>query len=237
VVVLCLSTVLGAGRAAALPRYSCQTGLPCPQCHVQGFGPDLTDFGRQFKLHGYVWGDRPDVPFIPLAAMLQTSFTHTGQGQPGGATPHFKDNNNVALDQLSLFYAGRIVPHVGAFVQGTYDGVTGTAALDNVDIRAAMQGTVLGTDLIYGVSVNNTPTVQDLWNTTPARGFPCASSRLAPTPASAWWLTLHNLRGRGKDHACHLDGRATALTPGQRRNRMIPLRATRAPQRYGRITS
>src|SRR5215831_12035030 len=84
-----------------------------------------------------------------------------GKGSLGGATPHFNDNNNVALDQLSLFYAGRIVPHVGAFVQGTYDGVTGTAALDNVDIRAAMQGTVLGTDLVYGVSFNNNPTVQE----------------------------------------------------------------------------
>jgi hypothetical protein len=78
-------------RAAALPSYSWQSGQPCTQCHVQAFGPDLTSFGRQFKLNGYVWGDRPDVPFIPLAAMLQTSFTHTADGQPGGATPHFNE--------------------------------------------------------------------------------------------------------------------------------------------------
>ena len=181
-----LLLILGmASRAAALPSYSWQTGLPCTQCHVQGFGPDLADFGRQFKLNGYVWGDRPEVPFLPLAAMLLTSFTHTAEGQPGGATPHFNANNNVALDQLSLFYAGRIVPHVGAFVQGTYDGVAGTAAIDNVDIRAANQGTVAGLDLLYGVSFNNNPTVQDVWNTTPAWGFPFASSRLAPTPAAA----------------------------------------------------
>jgi hypothetical protein len=141
-------------------------------------------FGRQFKLNGYVW-DRPDVPFIPIAAMLQTSFTHTAEGQPGGAAPHFNANDNVALDQLSLFYAGKIAPHVGAFVQGTYDGVAGTAALDNVDIRFANQGTVASTDVIYGVSLNNNPTVQDLWNTTPAWGFPFASAPLAPTPAAA----------------------------------------------------
>src|SRR5713226_3746009 len=73
-----------ASRAAALPSYSWQTGQPCTQCHVQAFGPDLTSFGRQFKLNGYVW-DRPDVPFIPLSAMLETSFTHTADGQPGGA--------------------------------------------------------------------------------------------------------------------------------------------------------
>ncbi len=119
-----LLAMLGvASRAAALPSYSWQTGQPCAQCHVQAFGPALTSFGRQFKLNGYVWGDRPDVPFLPLAAMLQTSLTHTADGQPGGAAPHFNANNNVVLDQLSLFYAGRIAPHVGAFVQGTYDPV------------------------------------------------------------------------------------------------------------------
>ena len=117
-----LLAMLGvASRAAALPSYSWQTGQPCAQCHVQAFGPALTSFGRQFKLNGYVWGDRPDVPFLPLAAMLQTSLTHTADGQPGGAAPHFNANNNVVLDQLSLFYAGRIAPHVGAFVQGTYN--------------------------------------------------------------------------------------------------------------------
>ncbi len=181
---LLLAMLGGASRAAALPSYSWQSGQPCTQCHVQAFGPALTSFGRQFKLNGYVW-DRPDVPFIPLSAMLLTSLTHTAEGQPGGAAPHFNANNNIALDQLSLFYAGRIAPHIGAFVQGTYDGVAGTAALDNVDIRFANQGTVAGTDVIYGVSLNNNPTVQDLWNTTPAWGFPFASSPLAPTPAAA----------------------------------------------------
>src|SRR5919204_5600991 len=50
-----------------------------------------------------------------------------------------------------------------------------------------------------------------------------------PAPASASWLTPHNLRGQGNGHACPLDGRATALTPGQRRNRMTPQSYTYAP--------
>src|SRR5712691_10496349 len=179
-----LLTMLGvASRAAALPSYSWQTGQPCAQCHVQAFGPALTSFGRQFKLNGYVW-DRPDYFFIPLAATIQTSFTHTAAAQPGGATPHTHANDNGVLDQLSLYYAGKILPHVGAFVQGTYDGVAGQAALDNADIRFANQGTLAGTPLVYGVSLNNNPTVQDVWNTTPAWGFPYASSPVAPTPAA-----------------------------------------------------
>ena len=170
--------------AAAIPSFAWQTGQPCAQCHVHAFGPALTAFGRQFKLNGYVW-DRPDVPFLPLAATIQTSLTHTAASQPGGATPHTGDNNNVVLDQLSLYYGGKITSTIGAFAQGTYDGVAGQAALDNTDIRFADHTTLAGQPLVYGVSLNNSPTVQDLWNTTPVWGFPYASSPVAPTPAAA----------------------------------------------------
>jgi hypothetical protein len=170
--------------ATAIPSFAWQTGQPCAQCHVHAFGPALTAFGRQFKLNGYVW-DRPDVPFIPLAATIQTSLTHTAASQPGGATPHTGDNNNVVLDQLSLYYGGKITSTIGAFVQGTYDGVAGQAALDNTDMRFADHTTLAGQPLVYGVSVNNNPTVQDLWNTTPVWGFPYARSPVAPTPAAA----------------------------------------------------
>jgi hypothetical protein len=181
----CLLVVLLAPTpVVALPSFAWQTGQPCAQCHVHAFGPALTSFGRQFKLNGYVW-DRPDVPFIPLAATIQTSFTHTASSQPGGATPHTNANDNVVLDQLSLYYGGKILSKVGAFVQGTYDGVAGQAALDNTDIRFADHTTLAGKSLVYGVSLNNNPTVQDLWNTTPVWGFPYASSPVAPTPAAA----------------------------------------------------
>jgi hypothetical protein len=38
---------------------------------------------------------------------------------------------------------------------------------------------------VYGISFNNNPTVQDLWSTTPAWGFPFESSPTALTPAAA----------------------------------------------------
>jgi hypothetical protein len=182
---LLLVGLLAPSHVLALPSFAWQTGQPCAQCHVHAFGPALTSFGRQFKLNGYVWERPDDVPFIPIAGILLSSFTHTAEGQPGGAAPHFHANDNVALDQLSLYYAGKILPNVGAFVQGTYDGFAGNAALDNVDIRFVNQGTLAGKPLLYGVSLNNNPTVQDVWNTTPAWGFPYASSPVAPTPAAA----------------------------------------------------
>ena len=83
--------------AQAVPSFAKQTGLQCEACHVGAFGPQLTQFGRQFKLNGYTLSDGND-HFPPLAAMALTSFTHTNADQPGGASPGFKGNDNVALD-------------------------------------------------------------------------------------------------------------------------------------------
>src|SRR5262249_20026344 len=49
----------------------------------------------------------------------------------------------------------------------------------------AIQAPLAGTRLVYGVSSNNNPPVQDVGNTPPAWGFPFAHSPVAPTPAAA----------------------------------------------------
>jgi len=104
------------GQASAVPSFAVQTGQQCEACHVGAFGPQLTQLGRQFKLNGYTMSDGGD-HFPPLAAMALTSFTHTKADQPGGAAPGFRGNDNVALDQVSLFYAGRLFDdHTGAFI-------------------------------------------------------------------------------------------------------------------------
>jgi hypothetical protein len=54
-----------------------------------------------------------------------------------------------------------------------------------MDVRYARAVTVAGTDAVVGLSLNNNPTVQDLWNTTPAWGFPYITSPLMPTPTAA----------------------------------------------------
>jgi len=170
-------------RAEAVPSLARQTGYACSSCHYQSFGPALNSFGREFKLLGYVLGKPNKIP--PVSAMALGSFTSTKDGQPGGAADDFGNNNNFALDQASLFYAGRIWSKIGAFAQATYDGVGKQVAIDNTEIRFAATGTILGQESVFGVDVNNNPTMQDLWNTTPAWGFPYASSGLAPVPAAA----------------------------------------------------
>jgi len=180
--------VLASAETWALPSFARQTGMPCSACHIQAFGPNLTPTGRNFKLYGYTDTADDRTKMVPLSVMLRGSFTHTNSGQPGGATDRFGANNNATIDEASIFYGGRITSQIGAFVQGTYDGVDNSAALDNTDIRFANYIDLSDQRFVYGVSVNNNPTVQDLWNTTPTWGFPWASSPLAPTRSAGLFI-------------------------------------------------
>ena len=56
------------GPAQAVPSFSRQTGQACATCHTAF--PELTPFGRHFKLTGYVEEGAKNPPPIPLAAML-----------------------------------------------------------------------------------------------------------------------------------------------------------------------
>jgi hypothetical protein len=110
--------------------------------------------------------------------MVQTSFTKISKDAEG------IQNNSVAFpQQLSMFYAGQITPHIGTFIQVTYDGES--IGMDNADLRYANQVSIGTKSLLYGFTLNNNPTVQDVWNTTPAWRFPSASSAAAFNPAKS----------------------------------------------------
>jgi len=123
-------------------------------------------------------------PTIPLAAMALSSFTHTARDQIP-APEHLKRNNNLVLDQVSVFLAGGIGDHFGGFAQVTYDGVARHFSWDNLDLRAVSEGHVISEDDTFGLSFNNSPTVQDVWNTLPAWGFPFTDTAVSPTPSAA----------------------------------------------------
>jgi hypothetical protein len=180
-------------QALALPSFARQINQQCTACHTEF--PVLNQFGRNFKLTGYTAQDE-NASAIPLAFMLQPSWTHTATDQAGGAAPGFKPNDNFALSQASIFYAGRLVGpfgpkdpeafinKIGVFMQTTYDGIAKTWALDNTEFRYATPVTVGGKDSYFGIYLNNNPTMQDLWQTTPAWGYPFSGSGLAPGPAA-----------------------------------------------------
>jgi hypothetical protein len=165
--------------ASAVPSFARQTGQPCATCHTAF--PELTPFGRRFKLNGYTLGGGLTLEEAPpIAAMLAPTFTHTARNQDSEPAPGTSTNNNTILQQASVFYGGQIYGNLGALAQITYDRATLHTFLDNTDIRYADTTNFLGLGLIYGVDANNNPTVQDVWNTTPAWSFPYIASTLAP---------------------------------------------------------
>ena len=187
--------VLSEPKARAVPSYSRQTGLPCATCHYAP--PELTPFGRKFKLEGYTFATKPEVTddkaekkdhnsglslleVLPLSAQFFTSFTQTKSAVPGTQNGNFQ-----FPQQASLFLAGKWAEHVGSFAQVTYTAQGNHFSWDNTDIRFADNSRQLfGKPWTYGATFNNNPTVEDLWNSTPAWGFPFSVSNAAPSPAA-----------------------------------------------------
>src|SRR6202166_1174193 len=180
---LFLLCVLCARSAYALPAYAVQTAQPCSACHVGGFGPQLTPFGRQFKLEGYVMRGTQEF-VLPVSAMAVASYVRTSADQPGPPAPHYGVNDNFTLDQANLFIAGGFGDHFGSFAQFTYDGVGRSFAWDNLDLRATDRVKLFGENVLVGLTLNNSPGVQDPWNTMSAWGFPYTDSDLSPAPGA-----------------------------------------------------
>lgn len=172
----------------AVPSFARQTGMECSDCHT--VFPELTPIGRTFKISGYVQStsDKPYEFPPPISGVAQLSYTGA-RGLTNGVAPFDSENRSTDKtnlpQQISLFYGGRIYGNLGALVQGTYSGPDNRVALDNSDIRFAGKTSLEGKDLIYGVTLNNNPSVEDIWNTTPAWRFPFASSAVASSPAAS----------------------------------------------------
>jgi hypothetical protein len=198
-----LSCALMSSPASAVPSYARQTGQECIACHVSF--PELTPYGRYFKLTGYTIGKAPvtseGLNFVPLAVMAQASITntrnnHTTDPDTGETVSVNPRNNDLVFTGASVFLASKVNDYFGMFVQWTYDNLAsnaegqlvGHSGIDNTDFRVAGRYNPAGAEipeLIYGMTLNNNPTVQDPWNSTPAFGFPYTASPLASTPAAA----------------------------------------------------
>ena len=177
-----------------IPSFARQTKLACAACHYQFL--ELTPFGRRFKLNGYTLSGLQNIPgrtggdsttetlrlapIPPASAMAIASLTQVRTAVPG-------TQNAVTTfpDQLSLFLGGEVTPKVGAFVQFTYAAPDASIGIDNVDLRFASSTMLASKELLFGVTLHNNPTVQDVWNTVPAWGFPFVSSPVAPAPTAS----------------------------------------------------
>jgi hypothetical protein len=176
-----------------VPSFSRQTHLACNSCH-NGF-PQLNAFGRLFKLNGYTLTGLASItaqqdsaspvklqlsPISPFSVMAIINGTSTAS-----ATPESQSFTAEMPQELSLFAASEISPKMGIFSQFTYEDQSGTFGIDNVDIRFADHKQVGDRDVLYGITLHNNPTVQDVWNSSPAWGFPFTASEVAPSPSAA----------------------------------------------------
>ena len=190
IVFVLLCALLCLEKLNAVPSYARQTGLSCNVCHRNP--PELTAFGRNFKLRGYRLaslaanekvGTARDLllsKYIPVSAMVLLSNTAFQANQPAS-------QNNAAgfPQQLSIFLAGAFASHFGGFAQITYTHSDDHFGMDNVDLRYANHRMLAGRDLDYGITLNNNPSVEDLWNSTPAWGFPWISTASGVDPIAS----------------------------------------------------
>jgi hypothetical protein len=190
-VALGLALFLLGSQAYALPAFARQTGQACVACHVSF--PELTPYGRAFKLSGYTIGVRQD---IPLAAMVQVGDIAVSNNRDDQGNKIVPKTDSLQLSAASLFAAGKVNDNIGGWIQWTYNnlsvnsdgGTVGHSGIDNTDLRAV--GRIEDEDgrsikWLYGVTVHNNPTLQDVWNSTPAFGFPFTTPPNGIGPAAA----------------------------------------------------
>ena len=186
---LVLASLAGfAPGANAVPSMARQTGYECARCHT--VFPELTRFGRQFKLGAYAgssqkWDARPLLERVPIAAAVQISQTNTNNTTAGGAMPSdFPRDRELLLQTLALYYGGQITQNSGALVQYNYDGVERRWGMEMFDARYAKGFSVGDKEVTVGVTLNNSPTVSDIYNSTPSWSFPHTDSVAPAMPAS-----------------------------------------------------
>lgn len=184
-----------AGPAAAVPSFARQMNTQCDTCHTRF--PALNAFGRAFKLNAYTLTADPGIQaqdaegkdtlslskLPPLSVMVQLGWTQLNKSNPS------QQNDSVQFPQeFSIFLAGRLTPKVGAFVQYTYSQSAGNSEFDNTEFRFADTGQLFGQNVTYGVTANNSPTLEDLWNSTPVWGFPYATTESGVSPLASTLL-------------------------------------------------
>jgi hypothetical protein len=187
-----LSLAVLSPTAHAVPAYARQTGQSCVACHVSF--PELTPYGRLFKLTGYTIGERQ---LFPVAAMIQAGVASTSSNRDAAGNAINPKNNDLAISQGSIFVAGKVTDNIGAFIQWTFayqnvDPTSGNvywhSGADNTDFR--MVQTIAdpadqSLRWIFGATLHNNPTVQDVWNSTPAFSFPFTGPPNVPGPIAA----------------------------------------------------
>lgn len=176
--------------AEAIPVFARQTGHNCQACHISY--PELTAYGREFKLNGYTFGEAQSIP-LAAAVMAEADSvaknTDATTGQPtcsesGGGGP--ATCGHAQMVQYSIFFGGKLSQNFGMFGQasaaefpfaagGSAPAGSFTPTADNTEFRYIYRvesADGLEPAAVIGLNVNNNPTMEDVWNAVPAWRFP-----------------------------------------------------------------
>jgi hypothetical protein len=177
--------------ANAVPVFARQTGHNCQACHTSP--PELTAYGREFKLNGYTFGDAQPFP-IAIGVMASREVVSDNVDHSSGM-PVCNACNEFHVDQASIYFGGKITDNLGVFGQWTFapnGGGTGpwSSAEDNTEVRYVHRFSSTGSgedDTVVGFDINNNMTMEDVWNTVPAWQFPgwFANSQSGFVPVAA----------------------------------------------------
>jgi len=163
--------------AQAIPLFARQTGHNCAACHISF--PELTAYGREFKLNGYTFGEAQP---LPLAFAVMASYTKVSDNTDHSSGAVLCDGCGTAhIDQASLFFGGKLSENIGMFGQysvahtGPGEGAY-AASEDNTEFRWVHRfssgDATLEPDTVVGLNLNNNLTMQDVWNAVPQWRYP-----------------------------------------------------------------
>lgn len=163
-------------NADAIPLYARQTNLKCASCHT--IFPELTPFGRKFKLGGYTLGEREKIPLALMTVISANSIRNNTDKSTGEQL--YGKNREVVDEVVSVFTGGKFTENAGGFIQWTYENLVTNddhtfhhhGALDNTDLRLVKMFGPEDKPSFLGLTLHNNPTVQDVFNTVPAWSYP-----------------------------------------------------------------
>ena len=182
--------IVGVPSAHAVPSMARQTGYQCAKCHT--VFPELTPFGRQFKLGGFAmssakWDEKPLAERLPISGALIASRTATRNPTAGDVeADEFPLDRKLIAQTVAGYWGGKFTDNSGALIQYNYDGIEKQWAMEMFDARYA-NSTSLGGDkeLAFGLTLNNNPTTSDIYNSTSAWSFPNTEIAAEQMPAAS----------------------------------------------------
>jgi hypothetical protein len=180
-----------ASQVEALPSFARQTGQRCAACHIGGNWPQLTPWGRFFKLSGYTAGkqfiDNEGIHFVPGGILGQAGITWSAQPNDAQGQPVVTQNGTPEAYGFSAELGTNLGPWAGVFAEygigNTFPGWKGASG--PIDIRTTHFFHPGDHELLMGVDSNNDPSIQDVWNTVPSWGYPFYGSPQAPGAPSS----------------------------------------------------